>query len=619
MADELQPTAPMPAPQPAAPPPPATEQEASQQQGPQDQPGPAAPARRSGISGLLDAVADMLAGPTERKVSIDENGKRVVEQAPRSKGDEWKQIGLEALTGAAAGSSVARGPGGPLRALGAGFGAEQQREKELRDRQDVQAEADYQREQTAKNNALNYRLMQQQLVTNTWNLENNKVKATQEMMDHAEKQREAELKNNSYDLGVYDSHASLPDILKKQPEAIQKLGVQALVAVPVYNPDGSSKGVQIFERRPDINHQPVGDDAKLYERIPDPTNPGKMITRVSTPINMTQLELNNANTKFHTDLQKEQSDATTDAYKQAQTLQAKSATAKNYAEAGLANENAKKTRLESAVLDGNGAGSLTHDQIIEGIYKGKIDLTKDVGMFRDPTARMRFVQEVIAKHPDWNQQTYDVKLGMQKDAASGKMGDQVQSFNSFLGHANNLSQSVNELRNSKSPLINRPVNWLKKNATGNPQISAILPEIEAVRNEFQNFLANHALTKDEIARGNEMMNEDQGLAAMQAGIKSFMKTALTRLGAVNERYKATMGEDLPNIITPNSAKAIEDLGLKPFAETIVFDRHPGSGAPAAQPQQQKVFSISAWKQGNPQGDEAAAEAAARAQNYQVVP
>jgi hypothetical protein len=198
-------------------------------------------------------------------------------------------------------------------------------------------------------------------------------------------------------------------------------------------------------------------------------------------------------------------------------------------------------------------------EIVDGMLDGTIDITKDASLRNGD--RLRYIGLAKQRDPNFNQQTYGLRLAMQKSLATGKMGDQVQSFNTFIGHAGEVSEQINNLRNTSLSLANTAINALKKQ-TGNPAVVSYLSAQEAARKEFETFLNNnHALHESDKEEGQKILNENQSPAQQQAAIKSFMQLALVRMEALNQRYKTVIGKDVPNLIEPDSADALTRLGF----------------------------------------------------------
>jgi hypothetical protein len=162
--------------------------------------------------------------------------------------------------------------------------------------------------------------------------------------------------------------------------------------------------------------------------------------------------------------------------------------------------------------------------------------------------------------PNFDMTNFGNRQRVANDFGSGKSADQIQSFNTFLAHAADLSGAVNDFRLTKSPLINKPMIWLKRNS-GDPAVASYLAKTEPVRAEFETFLQNnHALTESDKASAAKVLDDNSSPAQMQATIKSMTHTAALRLREVNKRYQNTMHTGYPGLVDPNNAQFLQDSG-----------------------------------------------------------
>lgn len=151
-----------------------------------------------------------------------------------------------------------------------------------------------------------------------------------------------------------------------------------------------------------------------------------------------------------------------------------------------------------------------------------------------------------------------------KDLAGGKMKDQIVSFNTLLYHIGDASEGIDEIRNTKSPLINKPMNWLKANALGDPNVSNLVQRMEPVKKEFESFLLNNrALYAEDRAAVDKILNENQSPAQMQEAMKQFAHTAALRLGTQNDAYRrSSRGKDIPDLVNPQVQMLLDKYGEK---------------------------------------------------------
>jgi hypothetical protein len=197
----------------------------------------------------------------------------------------------------------------------------------------------------------------------------------------------------------------------------------------------------------------------------------------------------------------------------------------------------------------------------DGLLDGTLDV-RQFGRMSGP-ARMQLIADAKKVDPKFDMTTFASRQKVANEFAGGKSADQIQSFNTFLGHAKDLSDAVNNVRLSGSPLINKPIIWLRNNAAGDPVIAAYLARITPVKDEFLTFLQNnHALTETDRHEGEKLLNENMSPAQMQASIKQVSHTAAIRLDQVNKRYKNTMHKDYPGLLAPESEDFLNQLGIK---------------------------------------------------------
>jgi hypothetical protein len=149
-----------------------------------------------------------------------------------------------------------------------------------------------------------------------------------------------------------------------------------------------------------------------------------------------------------------------------------------------------------------------------------------------------------------------------REFAIGTEADQIQSFRTFLGHADDLSNYVNEIRNTGQPWINRPFNWLRRQ-TGNPQIQSYLAKIQPVRDEFTSFLLNNrAMHEKDREAALKIVDENLSPAQMQSVIKSMAHTADIRLGTLARKYRDIYGKEKPGIYDEETTRILDKFGMR---------------------------------------------------------
>jgi hypothetical protein len=175
-------------------------------------------------------------------------------------------------------------------------------------------------------------------------------------------------------------------------------------------------------------------------------------------------------------------------------------------------------------------------------------------------AKLAAIAQAKRLDPNFDMTNFPARQKTANDFASGKSADQIQSFNTFLEHASDLSAATNDFRNTASPLINKPMIWLKKNS-GDPAVASYLAKTEPVRTEFASFLQNnHALTESDKTEASKVLDDNYSPAQMQVVLKSMAHTAALRLREVNRRYSNTMHSDYPGLLDPDNAQFLSASG-----------------------------------------------------------
>lgn len=571
------PAAAAPAPQPE----PSSSSAMIQPQEQPDMPAVAPPAQPHGVMKILDFVGDLLTGGGNNPSQISrdpETGARVVTPGGKmSTGRKFAKVGLEALQGAATAAGAPPGPGHTGRGVAAAVGQQMALANDREQQAEQMADKDFDEQQKTKLQNLNYQLLSRELISKQLADTRAGKAAGREQVDFSNRLQDRERGLGSYDLGFVKGAASIADLGNKNPGMIAKYHAGLIVPVPVYGENGETLGLQVFERKQNTNALPLPDGQQIHRFTP-PKNVGdKPAYELYTPTNMSVAEATNADMKAYNDYQAYETAQQKKAESDSKIAEQKSVTNKNNAEAGKASA---ETKNANGLGEGD-AASMTHDEILKGMLKGSIDITKVFGIRGKDTRRAQFIAEAQHADPSWTMEKYDRMRQVRKDYASGKEADQVESLNKFSGHAGDFAESVDGLRNSKTPFINKTINWLRQNATNDARVADILPKIDAVKNEFQNFITNHALQSSEIEAGKHMLNEDQTPAQMESAVKSFMKTVLIRAGTLNERYHRTIGEDVPSLLDNRSVQVIKNLGLSDYARAVVPSSTPNPQAAPA--------------------------------------
>ena len=238
------------------------------------------------------------------------------------------------------------------------------------------------------------------------------------------------------------------------------------------------------------------------------------------------------------------------------------------------------------------------EALAQSLAKGDLTSLKDVTSLRGDQ-RAKVYTRVKQLNPNFNTSDVKLKVDTQEAFSKGKQGDQIQSFNTFLGHAGEAAEASAAYRREGSPLLNKPLNWLQKNAANDATYQTFITALQPVRDEYMTFLQNnHALTESDKKAGETIMSNDSTPAQVEASLKQMAKTAFIRLDALNDRYKRVMGADFPDLLNEEARSAANTLGLGAHAAKYQSGGRVTGNASgvvpgnAAQPQPKAGFSFS---------------------------
>lgn len=534
-------------------------------------PQPSDPLSKRIFAGIMGA----LGGTQDISYQRGADGKMVTTVAASGTGTQWKRIITGALQGTAAGLGAAPGPGQLARAGSAGFAASAPTAPAQEQQKVQQADQDFTQQQKALVTKAQTQLLTYQGSVANFQLKRMGVEAAQENagMENQFMKAVQSGGNGSQDLGVAKNFADVLAMHKDMPNLMKENAQGNIIQTAHVDADGNFDGTRYALVTPQWKDAKLTEDAGFYHLVPA-SKPGEMPT--------IQKQTVKAGTISNGDFANQQAAASseilkwqTENHKEAHQDRVDTSTInKNAAESVKDLAQAGKAQKETAAIPS--ADDLNDSEIVKGMLDGSVDITKTASIRGN--RRELYIDAAKKQDPNFNMQDYQTKLQVRKDfSGGGKASDQIQSFNTFLGHADDYSTAINALRNSHSPLINKPINWLKKNAEGNPAVAPVLIAQSAAKTEFQAFLNNnHALLAQDKDEGEKMLNEDMSPASSQAAMRQFITTASIRMSAVNHTYYRTFGTDAPNMLDEDGKAALAHFGVP---ESMVYHHPTGVAAP----------------------------------------
>jgi hypothetical protein len=190
---------------------------------------------------------------------------------------------------------------------------------------------------------------------------------------------------------------------------------------------------------------------------------------------------------------------------------------------------------------------------------------------------------------DYSPAALKAKSDLISSFASGKDADQLVNFNTFLGHADDAMDTTATMRakllaGAPSPLLNKPLNWIEKNAANDPDYTAFITSLEPVRKEFMTFLnQNRAEHESDLKVMNTVLDDNATPAQIERALKQLGNSASIRLNNLGRKYSNTMGTAYPHLITPEGVQTLQKMGIT-IPQGLTSDgKQPAQGQPAQTP------------------------------------
>jgi hypothetical protein len=226
---------------------------------------------------MIHGILSALGGTTDVQYERDpETGKMVATYAKSGPGQQWKRIIAGGLAGAAAGASVAPGPGHLGRSAGAGFGAGFNLAEKADEKKYDRANTDYEMQQKAAVSKAQIALLNQENSKSAFELGRAKMTAQFADADRENSFNES-VKNGgggSTDLGVARTfedvlklHENMPDLTKQQAQG-------NIISTPHINDKGEIDGMRYALVTPEWKAAKLDHDEKLHRMVP-PTKVGE--------------------------------------------------------------------------------------------------------------------------------------------------------------------------------------------------------------------------------------------------------------------------------------------------------------------------------------------------------
>lgn len=419
------------------------------------------PAKRGGLAGVMDEIADSLAGTQgPGKVFTDKEGNEYIEHPALSRKGQWLKIAAEAIHGAAAGAAAKPGPGQSGRALNAGLnvGDEMEEKEHSRDTEQIQEV------RQANQDHFNQIKLKHDMAAKEFELARLKVTATQGDIQFAQGQEDRMAKlvsdGKAFDLGTYKDEADLARVKEQNPNFWKDVYKNDITAVPMIGEDGKRNGIHLFQTTPGVGNDP--EEGLTFHVFQPPTKPGdKPTMKVQTAsVPMTPNQVHAYDLAAYGQMQKWQTDQTEQELKGSEVIRNKAEAEKARADAAKARQEAKNESSSDMEVQDTLEGRMVPERL--GYLLGK----KEGQQFLE-----RLSEAAKAQHVDLDISKLQAYPKVYQEFASTKPGTAGFAINAGGTALQHLAE-LQQLNTNASRIPNSAANKAFQN-----KLDTVVPEL----------------------------------------------------------------------------------------------------------------------------------------------
>lgn len=221
------------------------------------------------------------------------------------------------------------------------------------------------------------------------------------------------------------------------------------------------------------------------------------------------------------------------------------------------------------------------------ILDGALADIKDLASYKG-NVRTALQNEVIAgakarglDETRWGTAALQSKVDMFKQYHStdrNKVGSQLSSFRVFLDHTDDALQANDNWKRGSSPLLNKPLSWIAKNATDDPNWIRYKESFLPVAKEFMSFLnQNRAEHEADIKAMDGILDLSYTPLQAETALKAVAQSADKRLADLAYAYNSNLGTTMPEMLSPAAADTLKRLDSPSKALQIIQRLPKGNG------------------------------------------
>lgn len=148
---------------------------------------------------------------------------------------------------------------------------------------------------------------------------------------------------------------------------------------------------------------------------------------------------------------------------------------------------------------------------------------------------------------------YNARAKTRSDFTSGKAAQNLNAFNTVLGHLDSLVQAGNSLNNSRFPVLNKVENYAL-DATGDPRPKQFDANKKAVVDELTRAWRGNGGSEADIKSWSEAITNSASPQQLAGVAHQIAELLTSKINAMGEQYNQGMGtaKDGIQLLTPRA-------------------------------------------------------------------
>lgn len=223
-------------------------------------------------------------------------------------------------------------------------------------------------------------------------------------------------------------------------------------------------------------------------------------------------------------------------------------------------------------LDGSDGGGLTGQAYLATLnpaMRNQVQAVMDGRLVLPNSGRLSPQQQAVMTNVQRTDPTFDfvnapARAAVRRDFTSGKSAQAVTSYNTAIGHLDQMDQAINALGNTPFSWWNKPAQWLGQNV-GDPHTQAAIANFNttkgAVTSELVKALRGTGGAEADIQYWQKLFDTADSPVSLHEGVRQAAHLLGSRIDAMTQQYNTGMGlaAQFPPGLTPQAVTSLRRL------------------------------------------------------------